>query len=228
MSRIDKILTRSSDSARAHGNALCDDMENAARTQLLWLGYLASQKSGSHAKCLIDGAQSAIREAAACLILGLARPSLNSLRTQIDLTLSWLYFKDHPVEWDLIQATGENFKLKKELFQYLKDWHPKFAGRIGILQATKTRKLVDPYRLLSAHMHGQNELAVPSLKLPEDAIAKVAILKEVTAIQFECSEYISDLFWAVYADNWRSLPAALMDDLSKRFVSKKQKAEFFK
>lgn len=228
MSEIVQLGQHALHNAKARGEALCGEMERAARPQLLWLGYLLAHRDTGTARCLIEGVESAIREAAACLILGLARPALNSLRMQIDLTISWLYFKDHPVEWELIQQTGENFKLKKELLQYLKDWHPKFGGRIGILQQIKRRKLLDPYRLLSAHMHGQNELSIPDIKSPADALAKPEVLAEVPLIQVECCEYLSDVLWAVFGDHWRAVPAELMSDLEGRFVTNTQKAEFFK
>ncbi len=147
---------------------------------------------------------------------------------QIDLTISWLYFKDHPVEWELIQQTGENFKLKKELLQYLKDWHPKFGARIGTLNQIKRRKLGDPYRLLSAHMHGQNELSIPNVKSPTDAFATPEILAEVPLIQAECCEYLSDILWALFGDHRRALPQELIKDLDGRFLTRAQKAEFFK
>lgn len=210
------------------GSELGEAMERAARSQLLWIHYLLGHRDTGTARCLIEGVESAIREAAACLVLGLARPALNSLRMQIDLTISWLYFKDHPVEWDQIQQTGENFKLKKELLQYLKDWHPKFGGRIGTLQQIKRRKLTDPYRLLSAHMHGQNELSIPNIKSPTDALAKPEILAEVPLIQYECGEYLSDILWAVFGDHWRAIHEELRSDLDGRFVTKAQRADFFK
>jgi hypothetical protein len=228
MSVVVQLGQRALENANVRGNELCEAMERAARPQLLWLHYLLGHRDTGTARCLIEGVESAIREGAACLILGLARPALNSLRMQIDLTLSWLYFKDHPVEWEQIQQTGENFKLKKELLQYLKDWHPKFGARIGTLLQIKRRKLSDPYRLLSAHMHGQNELSIPNIVSPTDALAKPEILAEVPLIQVECCEYLSDILWAVFGDHWRAVPTDLMSDLDGRFVTKAQKADFFK
>ena len=219
---------RALENASMRGSELGEAMERAARPQLLWIHYLLGHRDTGTARCLIEGVESAIREAAACLILGLARPALNSLRMQIDLTISWLYFKDHPIEWDQIQQTGENFKLKKELLLYLKDWHPKFAGRMGTLQQITRRKLADPYRLLSAHMHGQNELAIPNIRSPADALATPEILAEVPLIQAECGEYLSDILWAVFGDHWRAIPDELTSDLDGRFVSRAQRAEFFK
>ena len=220
-------------SASAHKNAaergvlLCSQLEKAAELQLLWTRHLLEHSKGVPADCLLAGCESAIREAAACLILGLVRPALNSLRVQIDLAMSWLYFKDHPIEWNRIQETGENFKLKKELTAYLRDWHPAFASRWGILIAIKERSVPDPYRLLSAHVHGQNALTLPTISVPADVIGTHAHQDDVVALQFECSEFITDLYWSVFADNWRSLPSSVMDTLSKRFVSSAQRTEFF-
>src|SRR3989442_13118197 len=101
---------------------------------------------------MLDASASAAREAIACLALGLLRPWLASLRSQIDMLLAWLYFKDHPVEWQRVQDTGEGFKLKSDILKYLSETVEKYKTRFGLLRDCTTRTVEDPFRLLSAHM----------------------------------------------------------------------------
>ena len=50
-----------------------------------------------------------------------------SIRLQIDLALAWVYFKDHHVEWGGVQATGDGFKTKKELLDYLRPCRVRYS-----------------------------------------------------------------------------------------------------
>ena len=76
------------------GEGIVSQIEGKSSLLLLWIPYLNLQKTGT-ADELLDGALSSLREVAACSGLGLVRPALLAMRTEIDLMLSWLYFKDH-------------------------------------------------------------------------------------------------------------------------------------
>lgn len=201
--------------------------ESASRLLVIWLQYLRMSHATGIADTLIDGVASAVREGIACLALGLVRPALYSMRLQIDLSLTWLYFKDHPVEWRRVQETGEGFKLKTELLKYLGEYYARFGNRIGLLRDCKTRTLDDPYRLLSAHIHGQSELAIPQVQRLQDIVATPQAQDEVLELQRECAEFINDVFWSIFADRWASVPAELMTTLQGRFRSPDQRVAFF-
>jgi hypothetical protein len=143
------------------------------------------------------------------------------------MSLSWLYFKDHPVEWQRVQDTGEGFKLKTELLRYFGESFGKYQSRFGLLRDCKTRKLDDPYRLLSAHIHGQSELALPKVEKPKDIVAAPKAQDEAIELQAECSEYINDVFWSIFADRWASIPKELKTALESRFKSREQRIAFF-
>ena len=201
--------------------------ETASKLVMLWLEYLRTSHATGTADCLIDGTASAVREVVACVALGLVRPALNSLRLQIDLSLAWLYFKDHPVEWRRVQETGNGFKLKTELLKYLGDSITRYSTRFGLLRDGKTRTLDDPYRLLSAHIHGQSESVIPQMQRPKDIVATPKAQDEALKLQCECSEYINDIFWSVFADRWASIPEELRTTLESRFKTPDQRACFF-
>lgn len=209
------------------GVNIAETGEVACRQVLLWLQYLRVSQATGTADCLLDGISSAAREGIACVTLGLVRPAINSLRLQIDLSLAWLYFKDHPVEWTRVQDTGDGFKLKTELLKYIGESFPKYSTRFGILRDCKTRTLEDPYRLLSAHIHGQSEFALPQVKQPKDIVASTKAQDETIKLQLECSEYINDVFWCVFANRWASISEELKTSLQGRFKSPEQRASFF-
>lgn len=225
--KLIELSTLTSENCKTRSLAIAEEGEKSAHQLMLWLHYLRTTQLTGNADCLIDATANAIREAISCLALGLVRPALNSLRLQIDLSLSWIYFKDHPVEWQRVQETGDGFKLKKELLKYYGDSFPKYSNRIGILNDIATRPVKDPYRLLSAHIHGQSESTLPTTKEPKDIVGTVSAQDEVILLQAACSEYISDILWSLFADRWASLPLALSEKLGPRFKTMKQKNDFY-
>ena len=230
-SSIHKELTELSrltaENCNNRGVGLVTAGEDACKLLILWLHYLHMYHRTGTADCLIDATASAAREGIACIALGLVRPAINSLRSQIDMSLSWLYFKDHPVEWGRVQDVGDGFKLKTELLKYLGDSFVRYQSRFGLLRDCKTRKLDDPYRLLSAHIHGQSELVLPEVENPKDIVAAPKAQIEAIELQGECSEFINDVFWSVFADRWASIPAELKTTLESRFKSPDQRVAFF-
>lgn len=211
----------------ARGVAIVKAAEKAAHQLMLWLDYLQTSQATGVADCFLSGTKSAVNEGISCLALGLVRPALHSIRLEIDLSLGWLYFKDHPVEWAKVQGTGEGFKLKTDLLRYLSEHFVGYSTRFGLLRDCKLRTLDDPYRLLSAHVHGQSELAIPQVNAPKDIVGTAKAQDEVIVLLGECTEFICDNFWSVYYDRWASLPNDLRTELNARFKSPEQRATFF-
>ena len=201
--------------------------EQACKPLVLWLHYVRANHSTGTADSLLEATASAAREAMACLALGLVRPALASLRAQIDMSLAWLYFKDHPVEWQRVQDTGEGFQLKSDVLKYLAETIEKYKSRFGLLRDCKSRQLDDPFRLLSAHMHGQSEMTLPAVNELKDIVGTAAAQSDVLRLQAECSEFINDVFWSVFADRWASIPTELRNMLDSRFKSSAQRAAFY-
>ena len=231
ISSIDEQLGRlakaTSDNCINRGPVLVESAQIASKLLIQWLNYLIETKLTSTADCLLSGTLSAVREGVACVALGLVRPALASLRLQVDLSLGWLYFKDHGVEWSRVQETGEGFKLKTELIKYLAEHHPKFRDRMGILKDCRTRSQEDPYKLLSAHIHAQSELALPRINFPSDIVGPDKLQDEFVLLQFECAEFVNDIFWSVYAERWTALSEDLRNALDARFKTPAQRAEFY-
>ena len=103
----------------------------------------------------------------------------------------------------------------------------RFGARFGLLKQVASRKLEDPYRVLSAHIHGQSEIVLPRIFSPIDIVASAKAQDELLQLQTEVAEYINDLFMSMYADQWTSLPNALSTPLLLRFKTPEQRATFF-
>ena len=226
--QLSEMLKLISNNCNSNKKKIVTEGESASALIHAWLIYLKENKTTGVADSLLDGTISAVREAICCTSLGLVRPAINSLRLQLDLALAWIYFKDHMIEWERVQRSGEGFKLKAELIKYLGDNDERFGARFGLLKQVVSRRLEDPYRILSAHIHGQSEFVLPKISSPTDIVASTEAQDELLQLQTEVSEYINDLFMSIYADQWISLPDAIRTALISRFKTPEQKANFFK
>ena len=201
-------------------NAACSDL-------LLWLTYLNAYERTGTADLLLDGVASSVRECAACAALGFVRPALFSARTQIDLLLGWLYFKDHPVEWNAVNERGEGFKLKRELLDYYGEYMQGYKMRFGLLQEVADRSESDPYRLLSAHIHAQSSMVLPDAMSLKDVVRSSSLVKQLPQLLIEVNEYVGDVLISMFARKWASIPGEIIDHIVLRLNTKKNQRERF-
>lgn len=211
---------------KASGTDICRGVEKNASTLIDWINHLRQSESTEIANELLNGTQAAIIEVAGCLSLGFVRPAIFSMRAEIDMLLSWLFFKDHPIEWRYVQETGEGFKLKSELMKYLEEYIPRFKERFALLRQVKKRKENDPYKLLSAHVHSQSISATPAVSNLDSLVAPNKRCHECIAIQAEVTEYLNDILFSCYADKWVSLPKSILDKTKSRMANPQQRAFF--
>lgn len=132
-----------------HGSTLTRQVEEHSSLVLQWLSYLNSYHRTGTADELLAAYSSAIRETSACLASRDDSPCTFCYENSNHGILAWIYFKDHPKEWHRINKTGEGFKLKKELFDYLSNYYAGFGTRYGILKQISKRKrkiCIDFYR----------------------------------------------------------------------------------
>lgn len=208
--------------AASHGAKVVIQFQSECILLIEWIRYLSMSQRTSVADSLLDGASSSIREAAACLALGLVRPALFSLRMQIDLILAWLYFKDHPVEWRTVNDFAESFKLKREILDYLSDHYKGFSARFAVLKEVAARQTEDPYRLLSAHVHAQSVPALPIAINLADVVRDEAVCTECTIMAREVCEFTSDILSCVYGSKWAALPGTVRSTIEARLASGKK------
>ncbi len=208
---------------RAESCELLANHERAVQLTVAWLGYLRNAQRNGTANELLDGFQASLIETAGCLALGLVRPALFSMRAQVDILLAWLYFRDHRVEWEHLELTGEKFHLVSEVMKYLKTYDRRFQQRLGLLRTRRAQGQEDPYRLLSAHVHSQNSATLPPLVRIEQLVQSGARCLECVGLQEEISEYLSDVLTCWFVGQWADLPGAIKESIVSRIGPKKLK-----
>ncbi|RYG99729.1 MAG: hypothetical protein EON58_02845 [Alphaproteobacteria bacterium] len=202
------------------GSQIASSIYSAAIPILSWINYLHTSELTGHCDEFLDGLRASIVETIGCGASGLVRPSIYSMRTQIDIILSWLYFKDHPVEWTKVEDTGEGFVLKRDALEYLKSNIRHFEARLAALTAKRTRQLQDPYKILSAHVHAQGLSVLPNHGKLMTLIGTPQVCSELAPMQVEVAEYIGDVLLSCFGPKWASLPEPLVTAAKARLEEK--------
>ena len=110
-------------------------MNRHTQLAIAWLGYLRNSQATGTANELLDGFHASLIETAGYLAMGLVRPAVFAMRTQVDILVAWLFFKDHRVEWEHVESTGEGYRLVSEVLKYLKRYNGRFHDRLVLLRA---------------------------------------------------------------------------------------------
>jgi hypothetical protein len=226
LEQVTRLTRALNESAKVHGEARVRNSEEAVTSLLLWLNYLEKSEATGCCNEILAGVRAAAVEATGGIALGLVRLAIFAMRSQIDLAVAWLFFKDHPVEWAHVLRTGEQFKLKKEIFSYLTDYQDRFSERLAVLEKCKTRTVTDPYRLLSAHIHGQSLLVMPTFSRLDALVYSEKRCAEAIKLQEEVAEYIGDIFLSCFGSKWASLPPSIVAAVRERLPQEKQPAIF--
>ena len=201
---------------KGEGCEILASHEEATQLAVAWLGYLRGAQRSGTANELLDGFHAALIETVGCLAMGLVRPALFSMRAQVDILFAWLYFKDHRVEWEHVELTGEKYHLVSEVLKYLRTYDQRFQERLGLLRKKRTRGEENPYRLLSAHVHSQNSATLPPLVKIDELVQPSARCRECVALQEEVSEYLSDVLACCFVTQWADLPESIANSIKTR------------
>ncbi|WP_122208873.1 hypothetical protein [Pseudomonas viridiflava] len=210
----------------ADGLMILEEFQASSKLLLVWVEALRRYFLTKVADELLHAVASSIREAAAFAALGLVRPSLFALRAQLDLMLSWLYFKDHPVEYKSLCRTGDGFVLKKEALRYFTENYTGFGEKFGLLSALNSDKF-DVYRLLSAHVHSQSPFVISEVVSLKDVVREARLLRQCVTLQGDVAQYLSDILFSLGIISNLGLPAAVTENLTSRLTTDKQKNIIF-
>jgi hypothetical protein len=213
VARLRAAITNRVDSVE---HKACEDLHHASLPLLEWLEFLQASEVTGCCDEQLAALRASLVETCGCLTLGLVRPTLFSLRSQIDIAFAWLYFKDHPIEWNTVITYGEGFLLKKEIFDYLENNFRGFKLRFQVLLKHKKRTSEDPYRLLSAHIHSQGMSTMPTYEHLEALVGGESLFLDCLELQKEVAEYIGDIFLSIFSHKWASLPDGIMLSAKQR------------
>ncbi len=211
--------------SKGDGLVLASKMEKATAPILVWLHWYGSHRVPLAAGDLLPGTHASVLESIAYVSMGLGRAALTAIRTQIDLVLSFTYFKDHPIEWTRVTTSGDGFVLRGDVYTYHKTTDKGFASRLAAIEAKANLSLETLYKTLSAHIHGQSPFTVPNSKEIKDLVWSKPKLESVVKIQEQVAEALSNFLMSVHSKEWVDLPPALVAEKQK-LLGDKQK-EFF-
>lgn len=219
---INSLTTRTS----AHGITDGQSAIKSVDELRAWLHFYQSHATTKNARELLDGTQAAILESIGYITLGLGRAALSAIRTQIDLLLCFTYFSDHPREWSKVTTSGDGFKLRSDIYAYHKDMDKKFGARLTMIEQVSQPTLEDIYRTLSAHIHGQAPLTMPSISKISQLVSTEETIGSILDIQHKSSIALSNFLVAIHASEWTSLPKPIIDRV-RALLSEKQRPQFF-
>lgn len=225
--QLSDFVKKASTFGSANGCQVFDEFERESKLLLEWVRYLNLHHLTGVADELLVATVSNIREAAAYAAIGAVRPSLFAMRAQADLLLSWLYFKDHAVEYATLCRTGDYYVLKTDALKYFNSHYAGFSERLAVLNQTIARSQLDPYRLLSAHIHSQSPFVINQIDNLEDIIKDRKLSLECALVQREVSEYLSDILFSLGLANSLALPRVIKESLESRAMTEGQKKVIF-
>lgn len=218
-SQADALLACIDENAKKDGADFASAMIDAGGPILEWMTFLSTSKLTGNCDALVEGLRSLLLEAVACVSVALHRAAILSLRGQIDIVFSWLYFKDHPVEWDRLRRESEGAILRKDGLEYLSDNFPEFTKSFMYLRSKSKFGVSEPYKDLSAHVHALGEVAMPNFSAFKDIIGSRDASSACVEMQSRVAEYINDLLLALFGADWAALPPQITSSGKARLTS---------
>lgn len=212
------------DSARdqlAPNEHLIENCASHLKMSLAWTGFFLTTGVGENCSVLLRGSYGAAVESISLLAMGMLRPSVLSLRSHYELSLQFLFYKDHPVEWRNVESFRFQPALPAVNKKYLKDSFPWFDERFKELAKKKKRKHEDCYDLLSGVAHGTALNSISQASKPKDLIEDSQTLAQAEEIFLSTAEFLNDVHISQFESNWLSLPPAIKDCIALRFTNGK-------
>jgi hypothetical protein len=224
--QLSEYVLATNSTSKTYGETLGERCGANSQKLIEWVHWYRTKRRAEWCLDLLTGVEASVREAAGCIALGLGRPAILAIRTQIDLLLGYTYFYEHPAEWRRLSQSGDGFKLKAELIRYHAELTPGFGPRRDVLETAAPPSLDEVYRKLSAHVHGQSSHSVPKIKELKDLVWTESALKEVVEMQAHAARAVSFFLSAVHGHELTEIPQAFVDDV-KSVLSPKQEKVFF-
>lgn len=187
---------------------------------LTWTNRALESKNYTECELLLNGSYGAAVEAVSLVSFGLIRPAILSLRSHYELSLMFLYYKDHLIEWRNTKSYVARPKLPGEVKKYLRENYLNYDGRWNELCKVKKRKMEDCYGVLSGIAHGTALESISKATKPEELIEDTEIIVQSIEVFLAVGESVSDIYSSCFEENWLSLPDKIRHNLESRFGGK--------
>ena len=184
-----------------------------------WVEYAWSISADNPARPLLAGAKIALLESGVSWGLGSNRGAAASLRTYMENSIAWLYYKDHAVEYRVMAAREDDLLLPKATKSYLQRIDRGYERAYAVISATAKRPSEYFYGEVSQFVHAHptfaslgNDMATITISQPRD--------KSFLKISAGADEFISDIYSTHYRHNWESVAQPVRDNLEQRLGPK--------
>jgi hypothetical protein len=167
------------------------------------------------AQSLLVGAKVALLEAATAWAIGSNCGAASSLRAYIENTFAWLYYKDHPVEFQTILTKHADMMLPKSVQNYIKNIDEGFEKAYNLISRKRVRTSEYYYTDVSQFVHAHPSFALRSENIEESAVSLPRDSGFLT-ISAMTDEFISDNYLAFYRSSWDDAPKSVQQNTSKR------------
>lgn len=200
----------------------CKSVLESFPLSVAWIERELVSATSLKAEALLRSSQISMLEACSTWSCGFNRSAAASLRSFCEASFSWLYYKDHSVEYSLVETRQEDLMLPKAVQGYLKKIDAGFEVAYSILSKEKTRSNEYYYTDLSFFVHAHPAQIISNVDLHKSAVSCPPEAAFITVCKF-LDEFISDNFATYMRHSWGAVPALVQENLQGRLGNKLQK-----
>lgn len=186
-----------------------------------WIATERAQHGDNPASVLLDAARLSAIESCSSWAIGLNRGAASSIRTYTESAVSWLYYKDHPVEFGLVKNLISDLKLPKAIQVYLKEIDKGFEKSYGILRKYMNRSDEYFYTNVSSYAHAHPAFLLDGKDMSELVVSNPPT-DQFMAICQQLDEFIHDQYTTHFRHSWDTVPSICRDDIKTRLGVKLQ------
>lgn len=204
---------------------LADRSSDGLRPSLAWAGHYLGVSGDDPSVILLKAAYGSAVESVSLTAFGMVRPAMLALRSHYELSLQYLFFKDHPKELKSLLEFRSQGPLPSVVKRYLKEYAPNFELRLGKLSKVARRKFSDPYGVLSGVAHGNALNSISVASVPHELVEEKQYVEQSLDIFKAVGESLADYYLSEFDANWLSVPELVRDRVTERFGGKNPASE---
>lgn len=184
-----------------------------------WIDSESAGYAKIPAQDLLSAARLSLLEAAASWSAGLNRAAAGSLRTFLENAISWLYYKDHAVEYRLVTMAKSDLFLPKAVQKYLIAIDGGFEAAYKYLEKSKSRPNEYYYTDISSFVHAHPNFLLSGKTGPE-IVVSVPPDQDFIKMCQHADEFLNDQFITFYRHSWGSVPQSAQAAATNRLGDK--------